>query len=180
MSAPVVQSRRPSLVRLGGFALLLPAVSWGLGAFAAFPWEASDPDAAVLRVAFKHVAAFEHQGPARSVEEIEKLPRHMRPTSPERVGGRRVATVLRVEIDEQLLLAKRYSPGGLRHDGPTFGYEELALWPGRHRLEVTLADERAASLPEGARMWRLTQEVDIARGQALLIEFSEASGLAIR
>jgi len=182
MSAPVIQSRRPSPGRLVGFALLLAAVSWGLGAFAAFPWEASDPEAAMLRVAFKHVAAFERPGPARSKEELEKLPRHMRPTNPERaMTGRRVATVLRVEIDEQRLLAKRYSPGGLRHDGPTFGYEELALGPGRHRLEVTLADERAASAPEGARrMWRLTQEVDIARGQALLIEFSEASGLAIR
>jgi len=182
MTAPVLESRRPSVPRLIGFAALLAAVSWGLGAFAAFPWTGSDPGAAMIRVAFKHVAAFEHAGPTRSKEEIEKLPRHMRPTSPERARtGRRVDTVLRVEVDGRPLLEKRYVPGGFRHDGPTFGYEELALPAGRHRLEMSLADARAERAPEEARRrWQLEQEVDIGKGQALLIEFSEEAGLRIQ
>jgi hypothetical protein len=182
VSEPILPSRRPSRGRLIGFALLLTAVSWGLGAFAAFPWRGSDPEAAMLRVAFKHVAAFEQRGSFRSKEELEKLPRHMRPTSPELAGtGRRVSTVLRLEVDGQLSLEKSYTPGGLRHDGPTFGYEELAVAPGRHRLRVTLADGRAPGRPEeAARQWQLGQELDLRRGQALLIEFSEASGLTIR
>jgi hypothetical protein len=124
----------------------------------------------------------EHAGPVRSQEEIEKLPRHMRPTSPERAQtGRRVHTVLRVELDGRVLLERRYSPGGLRGDGPTFAYEELAVRPGRHLLHVTLADEseaRPGATPP--RRWWLEEEVAIAGGQALLVEFSEDTGLVRR
>ncbi len=182
MTAPVFENRRPSIGRLLGFALLLTVVSWGLGAFAAAPWRASEPGTAMIRVAFKHVAAFEHEGPVRSKEEIEKLPRHMRPTSPERSRtGRRVDTVLRVELDGRVRLERRYSPGGLRHDGPSFAYEELAVRPGRYLLRVTLADEMGE--PAGAltpRRWQLEQEVVIAGGQAVLVEFSEDTGLIRR
>jgi hypothetical protein len=175
----VLEDRRPSIARLIGFALLLTAVSWGLGAFAAFPWVASDPDAAVVRVAFKHVAEFEHAGTRLSKEEIEKLPRHMRPQNLQHAPtGRRVPTRLRVAVDGRRLLDKEYSPGGLRHDGPTFGYEELAVAPGRHLLEARLADHA----PEHAapRRWQLEQEVDLQPGQALLVEFSEDGGLRVR
>jgi hypothetical protein len=182
MSAPVLEDRRPRPGRLVGFALLLSAVSWGLGVFAAYPWAASDPGAATIRVAFKHVAAFEHEGLARSKEEIEKLPRHMRPIGPETSRtGRRVDTVLRVELDGRPLLQKRYAPGGLRHDGPTFAYEELAVPPGPHRLAVTLdegAGERAgAPVP---RHWRLDQELEVRPGRSLLVEFAEDTGFSVR
>lgn len=180
MSAPVVEDRRPRVGRLVGFALLLAAVSFGLGAFAAAPWPASAPDAAMLRVAFKHVAAFEHSGTVRSKEEIEKLPRHMRPASPERAQtGRRVHTLLRVEVDGRTLLERRYAPGGLRGDGPTFAYEELPIRPGRHALEVVLADEAPAGVST-PRQWRLREEVEIGKGQAPLVEFSEEAGLTVR
>ena len=182
MSAPVLESRRPSVVRLAGFALLLTAVSLGLCVFSAFPWVGSDPGAAVVRIAFKHVAAFEHAGLVRSQEEIDKLPRHMRPTSPERAQtGRRVDTQLTVAVNGRVLLDRRYRPGGVRHDGPTFGYEELAVPPGRRLVEVTLADRQPEGAPEGSgRRWQLKEEVDIAPGLALLVEFSEESGLSVR
>jgi hypothetical protein len=181
MTAPMVEDRRPRPGRLAGFALLLSAVAWGLGAFAAYPWAASDPDAAMIRVAFKHVAAFEHEAQARSQEEIEKLPRHMRPTSPDRARtGRRVDTLLRVELDGRVLLARHYSPGGLRHDGPTFAYEELALRPGRYQLRVTLADEVGDQAGARSRRWQLEEEVVVARGQAMLVEYSEDTGLTRR
>lgn len=180
MSAPVVEDRRPPVARLVGFTLLLGAVSWSLGAFAAAPWPATPPEAATIRVAFKHVAAFEQGGPARSKEEIEKLPRHMRPTSPERAQtGRRVHTLLRVEVDGRMLLARRYAPGGLRGDGPTFAYEELSIRPGRHVLDVLLADDAPAGVST-ARQWRLHEELEIGRGQAPLVELSEDVGLTVR
>ncbi len=116
----------------------------GAGAFAAWPWAGTDPGAAVIRVAFKHVAAFEHEAAALSKEELEKLPRHMRPQSPERSRtGRRVDTVLRVELDGRRVLERHYSPGGFRHDGPTFGYEEIPVAPGARRLEAVLSDAQA-------------------------------------
>jgi hypothetical protein len=182
MTAPTVESRRPSSGRLVGFAALLAAVSWGLGAFAAYPWAGSEPGVAVIRVAFKHVAAFEHQFRALSKEELERLPRHMRPTAPERARtGRRVPTALAVDVDGHRLLQKSYVPGGFRHDGPTFGYEEIAVRPGHHLLQVTLADERAEQAQdETRRQWQLEQEIEIPTGRALLIEFSERAGLTLR
>jgi hypothetical protein len=183
VSAPILESRRPSSGRLIGFVLLLAAVSWGLGAFAAWPWTGSDPRSAMIRVAFKHVAAFEHEAAAApSKEEIEKLPRHMRPQSPERSRtGRRVETVLSVALDGRLALEKHYSPGGFRHDGPTFGYEEIPVPPGRHRLEAVLADKRSEQVEDKVRRrWEIAQELEIGAGQALLLEFSEDSGLRLR
>jgi hypothetical protein len=179
MTAPVIENRRPGPGRLAGFAVLLVTVSWALGALAAHPWVASPPGAAMIRVAFKHVAAFEQQQSARSKAEIDQLPRHMRPTSAEAVRtGRRVRTVLRVEVDDRVLLERRYAPGGLRHDGPTFAYEEMGVRPGRHRLRVTISDEAGAT---GApRQWQLEEDVSIASGDAVLIEFSEDTGLVRR
>jgi hypothetical protein len=182
MSAPVLESRRPSMGRIVGFVLLLAGVSLGLCVFSAFPWAGSDPGAAVVRVAFKHVGAFEQAAAARSKEEIDKLPRHMRPTSQERAQtGRRVDTHLAVVVDGRMLLDRLYRPGGLRHDGPSFGYEEFAVPPGRRLVEVTLADRQAEGAPaDSGRRWQLKEEVDVAPGRALLVEFSEERGLSVR
>ena len=80
-------------------------------------------------------------------------------------------------IHGRTLLARRYAPGGLRGDGPTFGYEELAVEPGRHLLEVTLAEGRAeGGEPGKARRWTLREEVEITRGRAQLVEFTEDAG----
>ena len=179
---PTVESRRPSLGRLLGFLVLLAGVSWGLGAFATFPLSLSEPEAAVLTIAFKHVAVFEEAGRERSREELEKLPRHMRPVNPERAHtGRRVDTVLRVELDGRRLLDQTYRPGGLRHDGPTFAYEEIAVPPGRHHLVATLADAAGGGEErEHGRRWRLEREVEIRPHQVLLMELSAEGGLILR
>jgi hypothetical protein len=178
-STPVVESRRPTRGRVAGCVALLALASWALGAFAAFPLTLSGQDAAVLKIAFKHVAAFEREGPGRSPEEIEKLPRHMRPQNPERSRtGKRLDTLLSVELDGHRLVEKTYRPGGLRHDGPTFAYEELAVPPGRHRLKVALADGNRGG--ESRRPWKLEKEIEIRRGQLLLVEFSDGTGLSVR
>ena len=181
-SAPVVESRRPSVGRLIGFLMLLVGVSWALGAFAAFPLVLSPPDKAMLKVAFRHVAAFQRGARALSQEELEKLPRHMRPQNQERSRtGTRVDTVVLVDLDGRHLLQKTYRPSGLRHDGPTFAYEEVAVPPGRYRLKAMLA-EAAKGVEDGEqrRSWQLEGEVDIRPRQVLLIDFSEEAGLSVR
>ena len=181
MSMPVFESRRPPIARLVGFSALLIAVSWGLGAFAAFPWTASDPQSAVVRVALKHVASFEHEVAEKPKEELDKLPRHMRPQSQERSRtGRRVQSVLTVTVDGQSILRKSFAPGGLRGDGPTFAYEEVPVTPGRHRLQVTLVDGHADRDALTPRRWTLEEDLDVRPGQAPLIEFSEDAGLRLR
>jgi hypothetical protein len=181
MAEPVLEDRRPGPARLVGFVLLLALVSWGLGAFAAWPWVASDPSTASIRVAFKHVAAFAGPGRVPAREEIEKRPRHMQPLSAERARtGRRVDTILTVDLDRRRLLHRRYPPGGLRRDGPSFAFEELAVPPGRHVLDVSLADAAGADPEAAARRWQAREEVEIRPGQSLLVEFSEEGKFVIR
>ena len=183
MTTPLLPPARPSPLRLAGFAVLLTGVSLALAVFSAFPWMASPPDLAVVRVAFRHVASFAEEGGRElSREELEKLPRHMRPQSAERAHtGTRRDTIVRVTLGERVLLLKTYRPSGLRHDGPTFGYEEVAVPTGRHRLEVGLADAgREAEEGERHGRWHVAREVDVRPGQAVLIEFSEDTGLTIR
>lgn len=184
--APMLESRRPSAWRLIGFVALLSAVSWGLGAFSAFPLALSDPKEGQLIVSFKHVAPFEREGKKLSREEIEKLPRHMRPQDAERSRtGRRVETFLSVRLDGRPLIEKVYRPSGFGENGPTFAYEELKVPAGRHVVEATLADaqgkkEEEEEAHQERRRWLVSEEVLIRPRQLLLIDFSPEAGLSVR
>lgn len=192
MSAPVVEERRTSAGRLAAFLALLTGVAWALAAFSAFPWTGSAPGAAVLKVAFKHVAPLEREARALSREELERLPRHMRPAAGTATAtGRRRDLALRVTLDGTVVLERTYRPGGLRGDGPTFAYEELALPTGRHRLtaRVSVAGDREESDEAGTdeeeddddrRTWRLDRVVDVPAGRVLLLELVEGGGLTLR
>jgi hypothetical protein len=187
VTAPVLEPRRPGPGRLAGFVTLLGLVAGVLAVLSAAPWEATPAGAAALRVAFKHVAPL-GSAPAAgpTAAEVAKLPRHMRPQGPAGVQrGARRDTLLRVTVDGRLVLARTLRPSGFRHDGPTFGYEELPLVPGRRRLEVLLKDgepEPGASAEgiEGAGPWRLAEEVDVRPGQVVLVELIEGQGLVRR
>jgi hypothetical protein len=167
------------VARLLGFGVLLFAVSIGLAVFSAYPWEASSPGAALLRIAFKHVAAPEQAARPLSPAELEKLPAHMRPLTAERAAtGRRRDTSLVATVDGRTVLDRTYRPSGLRHDGPTFGHEELAVSPGRHRIEITFAETGGG---EGEpRRWSLAQDVVVRPGQVLLVELTGDAGVTLR
>ena len=180
---PILENRRPGAGRLAGFVALFLAVASGLATFSAFPWAATAPGAAVLKVAFKHVSGFAETGVVLSREELEKLPRHMRPEGGQQgvSRSRRDATV-RVALDGRPILQKTYRPSGFGGDGPTFVYEELAIAPGRHQLEATLweaiGSARSEAPPSPER--RLVAEVEVSPGEVLLLELSTQQELALR
>ena len=68
----MLEDRRPGPGRLAGFILLFLAVASGLAVFSAFPWAATPPGVALLKVALKHVAAPTETGATLSREELEK------------------------------------------------------------------------------------------------------------
>lgn len=167
MSAPaVVPSRRPGAGRVAGFAALLVAVSWALAVLSAWPWQASVPGEAALRISLTHVSGFASAGAAAlTPEEAAKLPVHMRPADVSRSGtGRRRPARLTVSVDGAPVLIRDYLPGGWRHNGPLYGYEELRVTPGRHTVSIRLADVG------GDLEAALAQDLDIAPGAAPLFE----------
>jgi len=167
----VVPSRRPGPARVVGFVALLVAVSWALGAFAAWPWKATEPGAARLRISLRQVTGFSAAGRARSPEELANLPPHMRPTDPTAPAtGRRAAARLTVTVDGRPALSRTYQPTGLRHNGPVYAYEEIVVTPGRHLVSLTLADTGSG------REWPLTREIAFAPGRAPLVEFATGVG----
>lgn len=169
----MVPGRRPGPGRIAGFAVLLVLVSWGLGTFAAWPWAASEPGAALLRISLRHVSDF-RTAVRISEEELARRPAHMRPTDPARpTTGVRADAALTVAIDGRVVLSRRYRPTGLRRDGPIYLYEELPVAPGRHRVSVRLADEGGLA---GPRQWVFERELEFPAGRAPLLEFTTDAG----
>jgi hypothetical protein len=107
----------------------------------------------------------------------------MRPEGGQQGANRsRRDTTVRVTLDGRRILEKTYRSSGFGSDGPTFVYEELALVPGRHRLEATLSEAigsaRSDAPPSPER--RLVAEVEVSPGQVLLLELSSQQELILR
>jgi len=178
-ASSVLEDRRARPGQVVGFALLFLAAATVLTVFSARAWIATAPGVGLLKVTLKHVSAPTAAGPGLSREELERLPRHMRPQGGQLAApGTRRETHLRIALDGRLLVDGTYRPGGLRHDGPTFVYEEIPLVPGRRRLEAALAEVGAPSPPPTG--WRLEADVDVRPGEVLLLELSQSGSLELR
>ena len=168
----VVPARRPGAGRIVGFVVLLAAIAWGLGALAAWPWRASAPTGAIVRISVRHVSGFAGAVERRSPEELARLPAHMRPLDAGRPAtARRSDTQLIVTIDGTTVLERAYRPTGFRRDGPIYGYEERRVAAGRHVVTVTLADVGTAS-----HTWTASRALEIADGAAPLFEYQAGRG----
>lgn len=187
MNGPVVEDGRPPLGKILGFVAFFLAISWGLSSLAGFPWMASDPGSAMLKVSFKYTPPFKVEQAGLTEAEIRKLPVHMRPTNPARaVTGERKDTVLELELDGRPLLKRVYRPVGLRRDGPSYAYEEIPLPPGTHTLRARLGDREPSAPVKGQeeggdrRGWSIQKKATVAPGQVLLLEFQEEAGFTLR
>jgi ferredoxin/coenzyme F420-reducing hydrogenase delta subunit len=171
---PIVPDRRPTTARITGFLALLTAISWALGTFAAWPWSATSPDEARLRISLRHVSDF--TGAPRPDLDVETRPRHMRPIDGMRpMTGPRADARLTVSIGGRPVLARTYRPTGLRRDGPVYAYEEITVTPGRHRVAVTLAEVGATD-----RRWSIEYQVEFRPGSAPLVEYEPGRGWLVQ
>lgn len=110
---------------------LLAAISFEV------PVYASAPQYGMLKVAVRTEAPLREERTLSAGEQAGRL-EHMR--RPDLVVSReRLPLALIVEIDGQTALREVLLPRGFRQDGPTFGYTEVHLAPGEHRLTIRLA-----------------------------------------
>lgn len=122
------------------------------------------------------VVSFKHPGVAgencRKVSEEEKaaMPVHMR--RDEICERGRAQVRLKVAVDGAQVLEKSYAPRGLSSDGNSMGIETLPLAPGKHRVEVWLADTSDTTRWE----YNDARTVELITGRTQVVLFDKMSG----
>jgi hypothetical protein len=113
-----------------------------------------------------------HKGECRRLtsQEIAKLPPGER--KPMDCARGRLPVVVELALDGKVLFNKSVPPSGLFGDGPSQVYLNFTVPAGRHMLAARLRDsDRAAGFD-----YERTEDVDIAPGQRLVIEFRQEQG----
>ena len=135
-------------------------------------------DMSLIKFTFKHSSQHtEEQRELTRVDTEDKL-KHMRKTnSPfskiRKEGGRgRLPVYVEVELDNNNILSKTYYPTGLKNDGPTFAYEEIAISPGAHDIRVRMRDSKE----EGHFDYVYQDKIEFKAGKITVIDFDEEKG----
>jgi hypothetical protein len=126
-------------------------------------------DEALVRVSFIHAAERKAPCRERTPEELASLPPNMR--APLECPRERSPVRLELEIDGEVVLRRDVSPAGLKRDGNATVYHRLPLPAGRHRIVARLSDQ-----PSGEFNYREERTVELAPGDALLIDFVAGKG----
>lgn len=111
----------------------------GIGYFSNKPsYTHHDPDLAQIKLSFSHSSQRKEKCRYLTPEEIAALaPNMRRPTDCPR---ERVPVFVELQLDNQTLIKKSYSPTGFAKDGSTSVYEKISISPGQHNLTVRLRD----------------------------------------
>jgi hypothetical protein len=128
---------------------------------------------ALLRLSFVHAAQRKEACRERSAAELAKLAPNMRAALD--CPRERAPLLVELEVDGSVVLRREVRPAGLRRDGNATVYYRLPLPAGRHRVVARMRDRPG----EGFNYAR-AEEVDLAAGRVLLIDFSAAGGFAFR
>jgi len=81
--------------------------------------------------------------------------------------------LLRVFLDGRSLLEKRVEPAGLRHDRPLSVFEEMAVAPGRHRVEVEFSPEDLKTGVPPLAVPKARLDLEFQAGKVQLVTFQE-------
>ncbi|MFN7135823.1 MAG: hydrogenase iron-sulfur subunit, partial [Myxococcales bacterium] len=123
-----------------------------------------------LVVSFKHPGEAGQRCRTRSDEELASLPQHMRHAVVCERG--RADVRLRVRIDGQTVLERRYAPAGFSRDGASIALERIGVAPGVREVEVALDDRLEAREPRH----HASRRVRFGPGAAHVVLFDREAG----
>ncbi|HEX6318058.1 MAG TPA: hypothetical protein VFZ84_04225 [Burkholderiales bacterium] len=150
-------------------ALYVPLMAL-IGYFSTQPrFSVLEPDQALVRLSFIHAAERREPCRTRSAEELAKLPPNMR--AAQDCPRERAPVLVELEVDGQVVLRREVQPAGLSRDGNATVYHRLPLPAGKHHVVARLRDRPGAGFN-----FEKEQTLDLAPGQALLIDFVAAKG----
>jgi hypothetical protein len=159
-----------SLARYAAQVLLYVAFGAALGYFSSYPvYEVMPADQALVRLSFTHGAKPIAPCRERTDEELAKLPPNMRVRLD--CPRERAPVKVEIEMDGRLLYEIVARPAGIRRDGPSTVYRRLQVPAGRHEFKVRLSDA-----PDGKFGYQAEEDVDLAPGRVLLIDFNAGKG----
>lgn len=141
-----------------------------LGALSRVPFTPAGSNVALLRLSWRTRGEASQQCRDRTAEELQALPVHMRTAQ---VCTGRVANYrLSVRIDEGAVQTRELHAAGAHADRPIYVLWQDSLEPGRHQIEI----EFYSVLHPGKNRLRLTEEVDVGRGDIALVTYDDERG----
>jgi hypothetical protein len=150
-------------------ALYVPLMAL-IGYFSTQPrFSVLQPGEALVRLSFIHAAERKEPCRTRSAEELAKLPPNMR--AAQDCPRERAPVLVELEVDGEVVLRREVQPAGLKRDGNATAYHRLPLPAGKHRIVARLRDRPGAGFN-----FQKEQTLELAPGQALLIDFVAAKG----
>lgn len=135
-------------------------------------------DMSLIKFTFKHSSQHTEEQRELTKGDTENKLKHMRKTNSafakiRKEGGRgRLPVYVEVELDNKNVLSKTYYPTGLKNDGPTFAYEEVAVSPGAHDIRVRMRDSK----DEGQFDYTYQDKIELKAGKITVIDFDEEKG----
>lgn len=155
--------------------ILLLLLTGGVAALSSQPRTRVLPDeAAALTITFTHSADRTTECRRLSPEELAKLPPNMR--RPTECPRGRLPVVFELDLNGVPLLHTSLPPTGLSGDGPSQIYRRFALPAGDYTIVARLRDTRRAAGFDH----ETTQQVHLAPGQNLVVDFRPDTGFIVR
>ncbi len=143
----------------------------GIGYFSSAPsYEVIPPDRALIQLSFSHAGQPKGECRRFTAEELAAMAPNMR--RPLDCPRERVALVVELTLDGELLFRGALPPLGLAGDGPSSAYERFVVASGPHRLRARLRDTNRA---EGYD-YEHEAEIELTPRQNFVIDFRADGG----
>jgi hypothetical protein len=153
-------------------AVLAVALMVAMVAASQWPWMVHGEDEARIRLSWRTVSEPVEACREPTPEELAALPQHMRM---EQVCERRHAPFrLIVRLDGTTVRDALHEPSGAAGDRPLYVFEEIAVSPGPHRIEVEFSEEQEG--PARRAPMRLEAEARLAPREIALVTVNDSDG----